>query len=131
MSMTGSVWGDLAITIFGAALAGITAKAFTPPAPPVARPALAPATGIPNPGTNPYEFAVWNQQAQAVQQVNSQAKLESAVRSQLELRERLHVEATRAISEAAKKGAAVDPDAVYKASYENAVRLGLLPEVGK
>ncbi len=86
---------------------------------------------VPHPQSDPAGFALWNQHAKVMQDVWEKQRLQSAVNESMALRERLHMGTTKAIGEAAQKGGNVDAKALFEASYENAVRLGLVPESSK
>jgi hypothetical protein len=129
MNIEGNVWGNLVVGIVGAVVAGLAAKAIANRRPQSLTSTLL--ETVPHPQSDPAGFALWNQHAKAMQEVWKNQQLQSAVNESMALRERLHMGTTKAIGEATQKGGNVDAKALFEASYENAVRLGLTPESTK
>jgi hypothetical protein len=98
MNIEGNVWGNLAIGLVGALVAGLAAKAIAN-----RRSHNVSSTcleAVPLLQTDPAGFTMSKQQARAMQDVWETHQLQSAVNESMALRERLHMGTTKAIGSA-------------------------------
>jgi Mg2+/citrate symporter len=115
------IWGEIIGALITGIVFGIIGMIFGR-----SEPKRTQAAVVPNPQADPVGYAVWTEQARIVQQAHEKARQEAERRASMELRERLHMGATKVVGDAAAKGADLDPKSLYEASYDNAVRLGLV-----